>query len=324
MALYRLLKVLQPTGLFGVSALVVRDFFYVNMAKTWLEAQSYCREKHTDLATVDNMREMKTLINQVDPLYLGDVWIGLRKGAATHWGWSMGDDTVQQYSAFNATSSTFFINGSCGSINQDGYWYSLNCFSLQRFICYDEYSQVIYSLPYKFTWREAQAHCRLKYTDLVGIHNADEQQTVLSLVSTEYVWIGLFSDDWKWSDEATSFFRYWGSGKPLRLFNISNCVVMQMNDNGMWDDSLCDRKLPFMCYEVTTPKEKQVVKIKVRSQRMTDLNDPSVKANILNKIEEMLTRKRMINYTLSWREKDGIVFHPESDNVQQKNMSDEL
>lgn len=129
--------VLQNTGLFGVSAPVVRDFFYVNMAKTWLEAQSYCREKHTDLATVDNMNEMQTLINQVDFFYFGDVWIGLRKGAETRWGWSMGDDTIHQYSMLKTTSSTFFTNGSCGAINEDGYWYSLNCFSLQKFICYD-------------------------------------------------------------------------------------------------------------------------------------------------------------------------------------------
>lgn len=129
--------VLQPAGLLGASVLVARDYFYVNMAKTWLEAQSYCREKHTDLATVDNMREMQTLIDQVDLFYLGDVWIGLRKGAETRWGWSMGDDTIQQYNMLKTTSSTFLTNGSCGAISQDGYWYSLNCFSLQRFICHD-------------------------------------------------------------------------------------------------------------------------------------------------------------------------------------------
>ncbi|XP_047018491.1 C-type mannose receptor 2 isoform X1 [Ictalurus punctatus] len=240
---------LQTTGLFGVSALVARDFFYVDMAKTWLEAQSYCRKKHTDLATVDNMSEMQTLINQVDPFYFGDVWIGLTKGAETRWGWSMGDNTIQQYSMLKTMSNTLFINESCGAISQDGYWYSLSCFSLQEFICYDEYNSMIYSISVKLIWREAQAYCRLKYTDLVDIQSAAEQQNVLRLVFTDYVWIGLFSDYWKWSDGATSFFRYWGTGKPLSLFNISNCVVMQMNDYGTWDNSLCDRRLPFVCYE---------------------------------------------------------------------------
>ncbi|XP_060722438.1 lectin-like [Tachysurus vachellii] len=183
---------------------------------------------------------------------------------------------------------------------------------------------MIYSQDNKISWRDAQEYCRWMYTDLVDIQNEAHQKAVLSLISTDYMWIGLFSDNWKWSDEATSFFRYWGAWKPLSLFNISNCVVMQMNDNGMWDDSLCDRKLPFVCYKVTTPKKKQVVKIKVRSQQMGNLNDPSMKANILKKIEEMLKRKRMFNYTIKWREKDGVVFHQESDNVQRKKKSDEL
>ncbi|KAI5092912.1 putative protein with Lectin C-type domains precursor, partial [Silurus meridionalis] len=240
--------VLQTTSLFGVSAPVARDFFYVSTAKTWLEAQSYCREKHTDLATVDNMREMQSLIKQVDFFYTGDVWIGLKKGEGSRWGWSMGNYTVQQYTMLQGTK-TLFINESCGAISPDGYWYSLNCISLQQFICYDDYNQEFYSVPYKLIWREAQDYCRYWYTDLAGIHSASEQQAVLSLVPRDYLWIGLFKDDWRWSDETTSFFRYWGKGKPLSLFNISNCVVMQMNDNGMWDDSLCDRKLPFVCYK---------------------------------------------------------------------------
>lgn len=114
---------------------------------------------------------------------------------------------------------------------------------------YAEYNSMIYSISVKLIWREAQAYCRLKYTDLVDIQSAADQQNVLRLVFTDYVWIGLFSDYWKWSDGATSFFRYWGTGKPLSLLNISNCVVMQMNDYGTWDNSLCDRRLPFVCYE---------------------------------------------------------------------------
>lgn len=91
--------------------------------------------------------------------------------------------------------------------------YSFNgfCCLIFRIVCVcAEYSHVIYSLPYKFSWRDAQDYCRLKSTDLVGIHSATEQQTALSFVSIDSVWIGLFSDDWKWSDGATSFFRFWG------------------------------------------------------------------------------------------------------------------
>lgn len=40
----------------------------------------------------------------------------------------------------------------------------------------------------------------------------------------------------------------------------------------------------FLEFTVTMPKKKQVVQIKVRAEGTTDLNDPSVKAKILQKV----------------------------------------
>ncbi|XP_062844231.1 brevican core protein-like [Trichomycterus rosablanca] len=213
---------------------------------------------------------------QVDTFYFGDVWIGLTKGADMRWGWSMGEDTVSEYKSTGK----------------------------------------IYSRPFRVTWREAQDNCREWYTDLVSIKNARQQDSVSNIIYDINTWIGLFSDAWKWSDGSTTFFRNWGSGRPLSLFNISNCVVMQMNYEGTWDDSLCDLRLPFMCYKATTLKIRQVVKVKVSSDEMTDLNDPSVKANLLKKIKEILERYGMVNITIRWKDNDGTVFRLESDDLK--------
>ncbi|KAI4874923.1 hypothetical protein NFI96_009232, partial [Prochilodus magdalenae] len=50
---------------------------FVTESKSWTEAQSYCIECYTDLATIDNMEEMNRLINTVNSSYSGLAWIGL-------------------------------------------------------------------------------------------------------------------------------------------------------------------------------------------------------------------------------------------------------
>ena len=54
------------SGLCVISSLVQRQYFFVYEPKTFSEALSYCREKHTDLVSVQNQEEMRILNNMVD------------------------------------------------------------------------------------------------------------------------------------------------------------------------------------------------------------------------------------------------------------------
>uniref|UniRef100_A0A671LAX5 C-type lectin domain-containing protein n=1 Tax=Sinocyclocheilus anshuiensis TaxID=1608454 RepID=A0A671LAX5_9TELE len=99
----------------------------------WPEAQSYCRAKHTDLAFVDSMADASRLINIVDAGYSGSVWIGLKRVTQKRWGWSKGEDTLAQYSAWNAGEPN--NQNECAFLSY-GVWHTYQCSSVIHFVCY--------------------------------------------------------------------------------------------------------------------------------------------------------------------------------------------
>ena len=54
------------TGLSAVSSQLRRQYHFVYDQKNMTEAQKYCRATYTDLATVDNMEDVKILNDTVD------------------------------------------------------------------------------------------------------------------------------------------------------------------------------------------------------------------------------------------------------------------
>uniref|UniRef100_A0A3B3CLZ9 C-type lectin domain-containing protein n=1 Tax=Oryzias melastigma TaxID=30732 RepID=A0A3B3CLZ9_ORYME len=113
------------------------QYRFINEVKTWDEAQKYCREKHTDLATVTSMADMKRL-NQ--DLGSRKAWIGLYRdaGGSRMWQWSQPE--VQ----FNESQSKWdnYEPGdsgteNCGAVRRTLMWLDLSCNSIQPFICYD-------------------------------------------------------------------------------------------------------------------------------------------------------------------------------------------
>lgn len=78
------------TGLYTLSSCLAHEYHFVNMGKNWTEAQAYCREKYTDLVTIDNMEDMNRLINTVDSGSNGSAWTGLYSGVNS-WRWSLED-----------------------------------------------------------------------------------------------------------------------------------------------------------------------------------------------------------------------------------------
>uniref|UniRef100_H2M376 C-type lectin domain-containing protein n=1 Tax=Oryzias latipes TaxID=8090 RepID=H2M376_ORYLA len=117
---------LQSTEIFLLSScLLIRQYHFVNQPLNWTEAQTYCRQKYTDLAPIENSKEMDKLINTISSAgYSYHIWIGL-------------------YNEMNCRWSDGFIGSFTGNNYNYNYWTSQDTSNARSdqlsrfpFICY--------------------------------------------------------------------------------------------------------------------------------------------------------------------------------------------
>ncbi|XP_073786956.1 macrophage mannose receptor 1-like isoform X2 [Danio rerio] len=279
-----LFVLLLLSGLSRSNAAVSRQYHYIKLQMSWSNAQSYCRENFTDLATVDTMDDVNRLIHSVDAGYSGSVWIGLKSGTEKRWGWSNGENSSQ------------YFNWASGMPNDDGYcvatysgsWIVKLCSDGRYFVCYK--NTTYYMIQSARSWTDAQSYCRQYYTDLPTIHSsAENDQLNAAIMKGYYIWIGLYRDPWEWSDQWDLRFRYWASGQPNQRVG-TDCVSMSTTDSGKWSQESCNVLHPFICYEDN--KRKQTVRLKLSCDGKCTSKDPSLQTAILNqRFQPDLTRK---------------------------------
>ncbi|XP_054604567.2 C-type mannose receptor 2 [Nothobranchius furzeri] len=190
----------------------LHEYLYVGENKSWSEAQRYCRDRHTDLATVSNMADMKRLISESSG-NRNEAWIGLRDqtGANRTWYWSL--PGVE--------------------FNDNLKWNDFHCEAQShKFLCYDETNtRQFFLINQPVRWLEAQRYCRESHTDLISGWNQLQDPQLKDLLSPEAagtnIHIGMFRDTWKWSD---------GSRSSFRLWKTDNVILIKEKMN--WEEAL--------------------------------------------------------------------------------------
>ncbi|XP_062330236.1 C-type mannose receptor 2-like isoform X3 [Osmerus eperlanus] len=312
-----------------LSACALHQFHLVTTSLSWPAAQSYCREHYVDLATVDSMEDLQGLIDKVKHIGQVYLWIGLTiDRSVSSWKWSLSGSQFYREGETEYRNWAQPITGQpCAALvsKEAGVWRDYACTNTYSFVCShsgNDPGKPKYILVLeRRTWRHAQIYCRQSYTDLASIRNQAEnieiQQLVLGENSSAIVWIGLFKDDWKWSDQSTSSFRHWYNDYPY-YHSDYDCALTHPSwssyprDPWQWISYPCSYFSYFICHNGSTTKTPTKVKLVVRVELVpnspSDLEDPAMLDSIL---QQMKAAGRIPEHsTLRWKkQKDGKVFH---------------
>ncbi|XP_033974125.1 macrophage mannose receptor 1-like isoform X2 [Trematomus bernacchii] len=313
-----LLIIIALSGLSAVSSHAERQYHFVYEAKTMSEAQRYCREKHTDLATVDSM-EVVELLNNMAGQYNQSAWIGLHDDRDI-WRWSMSDPSFYEpgeteFRPWRDNQPHNRHEEQCTYFRSSGKWGDYDCNTRLRSVCFDvKGPNATFVLTDSYmTWTEAQSYCREHHTDLASVRNPAENQQIAELFpGVGWFWIGLYRDSWKWSDGSISSIKYWAENKPnYRASKV--CVAAAFDNSGKWEDLDCGVKKPFICYGPVVPVSMKVIKVRVENPNGVDLKSKDFLDAMLVELKNNLKAQGLDdNVQLAWRKQpDGEVFHEE-------------
>ncbi|XP_042596721.1 C-type mannose receptor 2-like isoform X1 [Cyprinus carpio] len=233
------------------SSQISHQYHFINIRKTWTEAQRFCREMYTDLATVNNDDEMNSLFKTItDNSY--DVYTGLYRGEVFRWHWTLPDSVYNEntFQDWEKNQPDNNNNKGCAAMDNNGKWFTDSCDAQRQFVCFNVTATKTYILiEQNKSWKEAQEFCRTFHTDLVNVRTSSENQEVKKTAKKD-VWIGLFKDPWSWSDQSNSSFRFWNSSQLSNNRRDQDCVTVMVNQTGKWNDVQCNTTQPFICHGV--------------------------------------------------------------------------
>ncbi|XP_036452774.1 C-type mannose receptor 2-like [Colossoma macropomum] len=248
--------ILLFSALWTLSFCGTRQFHVVNEKKNWNNAQKYCREKFTDLATIESQEEMDALKAVLNGT-AGDFWIGLKqkdKHDTTNWIWSDGSNSSYKY--WNDKEPNNGGGEMCVQVLHDfAYrWNDAGCQWSHPFICYKKLPLIL--INQKKTWREALRYCRENHVDLVSAYTEEIQhwvETAVYYASTANVWMGLRHtctlSFWFWVNGVSICYQNWAPGNGTGVEDCSGGERTGAVQSGSkkWVSLPENQRLNFIC-----------------------------------------------------------------------------
>ncbi|TSU88979.1 Macrophage mannose receptor 1 [Bagarius yarrelli] len=296
---------------YDASPTATNKFPLISSSKNWTDAQLYCKQYYTDLALVNNAADAAVVS--------GTGWIGLISSQ-----WSDGSFSSYRYWAGGNSESSLINKCSAMSMSNAAKWIGSDCSLKLPFACYGvpqytgsqptgpEIPRQYHYVDYRKTWLDAQAYCRLKFTDLATIDSINDVNKLMNEVTVGYsgsLWIGLKRSAqalWGWSrgDAPLGDYSSWEAGEPN---GSGTCVV---NINSFWRDYDCNVPLYFVCYKEKKVIKRTVIRITLSHSDTANLNDPLKLAAIFREFENKYKAWPWAGFgTLRWKVRsDGNVF----------------
>ncbi|XP_073714962.1 putative C-type lectin domain family 20 member A [Misgurnus anguillicaudatus] len=267
-------------------------FVLIQDQKTWQEAQSYCREKHQDLVTVQSDKDRSMIQKLSDEMNLTSfAWVGLYDGMSV-WHWSLQNELISFKMWEWWEPNMGKTEEACASLNMFGKWSDTSCHEYKYFFCYNENSITEFELiRISLTWRNAQNYCKTHYTDLVTIKSSTVNGALASIIFGSGIWdawIGLSKNTWLWSDgtQVSLVSLRWIDTQPDNLDGNESCGYVRA-DGAMGDD-VCSAPHPFFCIEF---RKQQTLRMAVKADE--NLTEIAVMMAVEEMINQILLEKGM-------------------------------
>ncbi|XP_069054020.1 macrophage mannose receptor 1-like isoform X1 [Lepisosteus oculatus] len=277
----------------------------IELNQTWTEAQSLCRQNHTELVSVRNQSGNEAVRRSARG---HRVWIGLYNEPWKRAGGQSGSAGGQRCAQVDLQGSP------------RGRWTETDCSEIRPFFCHWDRRELVLVREEK-SWAEALDHCQTHHTGLADILSHQEQsyaaEEAQSAEST-LVWLGLrqnrVSGAWFWANEAPLVYQNWGAGGAPGRPAPSPCGALDRDRGGSWTNRSCEEQLSFLCSRDPQRRtgKRTILRLKIAGSRQQIQNATKTKHKLLEQMDDLLAQQGLLgNHTLRWREQpDGRVFYP--------------